>query len=91
MAFVSMSFVCFMISSAETDTSQKPESDSSSSFDEYTGSGSVQDKALLRKQDWRIIPLCALVYLLDSLDRSNIGIESNLVMNNSVSTLILCR
>jgi predicted GNAT family acetyltransferase len=30
-------------------------------------------KALVRKQDLRIIPLCAFIYLLCFLDRSNIG------------------
>ncbi|KAF4466557.1 MFS transporter [Fusarium albosuccineum] len=31
------------------------------------------NKALLKKQDWRIIPICATMYLLAYLDRSNIG------------------
>ncbi|KAF2756589.1 major facilitator superfamily transporter [Pseudovirgaria hyperparasitica] len=31
------------------------------------------DRALIRKQDIRIIPLCAFIYLLCYLDRSNIG------------------
>ncbi|XMA20057.1 hypothetical protein WAI453_012848 [Rhynchosporium graminicola] len=31
------------------------------------------DKALIWKQDLRIVPLCAAIYLLCYLDRSNIG------------------
>lgn len=31
------------------------------------------DKALVLKQDLRIVPLCAVIYLLCYLDRSNIG------------------
>ena len=61
-----------------TDISKAPEGgscDSNSSFDQYTGSGSVEERSLVRKQDWRIIPLCSVVYLLCFLDRSNIGIE----------------
>lgn len=34
---------------------------------------SKENKALLRKQDWRLIPLCAMMYLLAYLDRTNIG------------------
>ncbi|KAF6239727.1 hypothetical protein HO173_002273 [Letharia columbiana] len=62
-----MSFVNHMTNSLETAVSQAPEGgpgNSNSSFDMYTGSGSVEDKSLVRKQDWRIIPLCAVVYLL---------------------------
>jgi hypothetical protein len=32
-----------------------------------------REKALVWKQDLRIIPLCAAIYLLCYLDRSNIG------------------
>lgn len=35
---------------------------------------SAREKALVWKQDLRIIPLCAAIYLLCYLDRSNIGI-----------------
>ena len=34
----------------------------------------AREKALVWKQDLRIIPLCAAIYLLCYLDRSNIGI-----------------
>lgn len=33
-----------------------------------------REKALVWKQDLRIIPLCAAIYLLCYLDRSNIGV-----------------
>ena len=39
----------------------------------YTGSNSKMEKALVRRQDTRLIPLCAIVYLLCFLDRANIG------------------
>lgn len=34
---------------------------------------SAREKALVWKQDLRIVPLCAFIYLLCYLDRSNIG------------------
>ena len=36
-------------------------------------SNTKANKALLRKQDFRLIPLCSLMYLLAYLDRTNIG------------------
>jgi len=39
----------------------------------YTGQGSEEERALIFKQDLRIIPLCSFIYLLCYLDRSNIG------------------
>jgi hypothetical protein len=39
----------------------------------YTGRGSEDERALIFKQDLRIIPLCSGIYLLCYLDRSNIG------------------
>ena len=56
--------------------SQAPEGgsgDSNSDFDQYTKSGSVEAKSLVWKQDLRILPLCSVLYLLNFLDRSNIG------------------
>ena len=47
--------------------------DVNSSFDQYTKSGSVEAKSLVWKQDLRILPLCSVLYLLNFLDRSNIG------------------
>jgi hypothetical protein len=34
----------------------------------------AREKALVWKQDLRIVPLCAAIYLLCYLDRSNIGV-----------------
>lgn len=34
----------------------------------------ARERALVWKQDLRIVPLCAAIYLLCYLDRSNIGI-----------------
>jgi hypothetical protein len=39
----------------------------------YTGQGSKEERTLIFKQDLRIIPLCSFIYLLCTLDRSNIG------------------
>lgn len=39
----------------------------------YNGRGSATDRALVFKQDLRIVPLSAGIYLLCYLDRSNIG------------------
>nr|OQO26128.1 hypothetical protein B0A51_04522 [Rachicladosporium sp. CCFEE 5018] len=39
----------------------------------FAGQDSLENKALILKQDLRIIPLCAFIYLLCYLDRSNIG------------------
>ena len=39
----------------------------------YTGQGSDDERALIFKQDLRIIPLCSFIYLLCYLDRSNVG------------------
>ncbi|KAK6429181.1 hypothetical protein LTR95_014674 [Oleoguttula sp. CCFEE 5521] len=39
----------------------------------FAGQDSAENKALILKQDLRIIPLCAFIYLLCYLDRSNIG------------------
>ena len=47
-------------------------SDDSDSND-YAGGSTVMEKALVRRQDMRLIPLCCFVYLLCFLDRSNIG------------------
>lgn len=39
----------------------------------YQGNGTAAERRLLFKQDLRIVPLSAFIYLLCSLDRSNIG------------------
>ncbi|KAF7187612.1 MFS transporter prlL [Pseudocercospora fuligena] len=35
--------------------------------------GSAEEKALIRKLDWRLVPTCWLLYLLSNVDRTNIG------------------
>lgn len=35
--------------------------------------GSPEEKALVRKLDWRLVPTCWTMYLLSNVDRSNIG------------------
>lgn len=47
----------------------------------------LRQKALLRKQDLRIIPLTAAIYLLCYLDRSNIGNAK--VLNSSTNNDLL--
>lgn len=32
-----------------------------------------EEKALVRKLDWRLVPCCWTLYLLSNVDRSNIG------------------
>lgn len=44
-------------------------------------------KALVRKQDIRIMPLCAAIYLLCYLDRSNIGNAK--ILNSSTGNDLL--
>jgi hypothetical protein len=37
--------------------------------------GTLEEKRLIRKLDWRILPCCWILYLLGFLDRANIGYE----------------
>ena len=45
-----------------------------SDANDWAGGSTKIERSLVRKQDIRLIPLCACVYLLCFLDRSNIGI-----------------
>ena len=54
----------------DIESSPSPAEESSQS---YNGKGTPEEKALILKQDLRIIPLCAAIFLLCYLDRSNIG------------------
>ena len=56
------------------DRKSKDESDpvSGSEVGEVEG-GTVNEKALLRKIDWRLLPAVGILYLLSFLDRSNVG------------------
>jgi hypothetical protein len=40
---------------------------------EEVDGGTVNEKALLRKIDWRLLPAVGILYLLSFLDRSNVG------------------
>ncbi|PGH06404.1 hypothetical protein GX51_02416 [Blastomyces parvus] len=55
--------------------------------DTYLEEGSVSDRALVWKQDLRIVPLSAAIYLLCYLDRSNIGNAK--VLNSSTGNDLL--
>jgi len=35
--------------------------------------GTAEEKKLVRKLDWRILPCCWVLYLLGFLDRANVG------------------
>ncbi|KAK4149505.1 major facilitator superfamily domain-containing protein [Chaetomidium leptoderma] len=45
----------------------------SGSEQEEAEAGEVNEKALLRKIDWRLLPAVGVLYLLSFLDRSNVG------------------
>lgn len=45
---------------------------SASDFDELSP-GAINERALLRKLDWRLLPAVGILYLLSFLDRSNVG------------------
>ena len=58
----------------DLDNKPKDESDPSSGSElEDTEAGAVDEKALLRKIDWRLLPAVGILYLLSFLDRSNVG------------------
>ncbi|KAK5705617.1 hypothetical protein LTR17_021521 [Elasticomyces elasticus] len=54
----------------ENDAEKSPEYSQAVAYNEQ---GTPADRSLVWKQDLRIIPLCAFIYLLCYLDRSNIG------------------
>ncbi|KAK4211314.1 major facilitator superfamily domain-containing protein [Rhypophila decipiens] len=45
----------------------------SSDTDDVETSGPINEKALLRKIDWHLLPAVGILYLLSFLDRSNVG------------------
>src|SRR5689334_11824749 len=45
----------------------------SASENEGDVSGVINESALLRKLDWRLLPAVGILYLLSFLDRSNVG------------------
>lgn len=46
---------------------------SEASENEGEASGVINESALLRKLDWRLLPAVGILYLLSFLDRSNVG------------------
>lgn len=55
--------------------------------DPFDRDDTPENKALVRKMDLRIVPLCASIYLLCYLDRSNIGNAK--VMNGALNPSIV--
>lgn len=51
----------------------KDVSPGSVSDNENVGAVDVDEKALLRKIDWRLLPAVGILYLLSFLDRSNVA------------------
>lgn len=45
----------------------------SASENDEVGAGTVSERALLRKLDWRLLPAVGILYLLSFLDRSNVA------------------
>jgi MFS family permease len=58
--------------SSEKKVADLPASTNRSGSDEAVGSG-INEAALVRKQDWRLLPPLTILYLLSFLDRSNVG------------------
>ncbi|KAK3370706.1 major facilitator superfamily domain-containing protein [Podospora didyma] len=72
------------LADAETEPPAAPESNlqsekkgetgsASSSELEDVGPSAINERALLRKLDWRLLPAVGILYLLSFLDRSNVG------------------
>ncbi len=58
----------------DLDSKLKNESDpASGSETDEINDGGVNEKALIRKIDWRLLPAVGILYLLSFLDRSNVG------------------
>ena len=55
--------------------SKLPEEQDRASGSDLEGSheAAVDEKALIRKIDWRLLPAVGILYLLSFLDRSNVG------------------
>ncbi|KZV74541.1 MFS general substrate transporter [Peniophora sp. CONT] len=59
--------------SAREDVTEKAERASSTSLKLYDEYDTPEDRKLMRKVDWRLLPILTLLYLLSFLDRSNVG------------------
>lgn len=68
---------------------------SSSSDNEELGAVKVNEKALLRKIDFRLLPAVGILYLLSFLDRSNVanarieGLADDLGMSESENQFLI--
>jgi hypothetical protein len=51
---------------------------------------SINEKALLRKLDYRLLPPLTLLYLLSFLDRSNVGNARLEGMTDDINMCMLC-
>ena len=60
------------IDNVQVGSKTEPDSDTQLSIEEDE-SIETRNKRLLRKIDWRLLPLCGFLYLLNYLDRSNLG------------------
>jgi len=59
---------------SDLDKKSKDESDPASASDlDDVEADEVNEKALIRKIDWRLLPAVGILYLLSFLDRSNVG------------------
>lgn len=56
---------------AEKATVQDVGGENSAASDSETGGSSINERALLRKLDFRLLPAVGILYLLSFLDRSN--------------------
>ncbi|CAG7559841.1 unnamed protein product [Fusarium equiseti] len=56
--------------------------------DETSGATPVNEKALLRKLDLRLLPAVGILYLLSFLDRSNVG---NARIEGMIDDLHMCK
>lgn len=45
--------------------------------------GTIAERRLVRKLDWRILPCCWTLYLLGFLDRANIGYAAERVLRHN--------
>ena len=65
--------------------------ESDTSLDEEATSG-INEKALLRKLDWKLLPAVSLLYLLSFLDRSNgLSLVSLSIDRRLIEVVISCQ
>ena len=76
------------IDNVQVGSKTEPDSDTQLSIEE-TESIETRNTRLLRKIDWRLLPLCGFLYLLNYLDRSNLG--NGKVLNSETGDSLLQR